>query len=115
MPRASQSRSTSQSEELCRPRRRSPSFFLELLPTRVALADPVPELDPVFTELPAELDQLTFALGRKDDEPLERTFQLDPHAVQSRYRFQHLELGAADCFAGLLITVATIVARPIAL
>src|SRR5258706_870443 len=108
-------RSMSQSEEPYRPRRRGPSSSLDLLAAGVALVDPVPDLDLVLTELPAELDKLTVAVRRKVDQALERSLQLDAHSVQSRHSFQQLELGAADRVARLLVTIAMIVARAVAL
>src|SRR5438067_3779241 len=113
MPQAWRSRCTSPSGVRCRPRKRSPEA-LELLAAHVAFADPVPELDPVFTELPAELDQLAIPVRRKVDESLERPFELDAQSVQSRHRFQQLELCAADRVTRLLVTVAMIVARAVA-
>ena len=79
-----------------------PSYFFSSGET---LADVVPVLDTVLTELPAQLDRLTVAKRGKIDQALERSLELDAHAVEARDRFEELELRAADRVACLLVAV----------
>lgn len=67
-------------------------------------------LDPILAKLPAQLHQLTIAIGGKVDQPLQRPFELDTHAVEVRDSFQQLHLGAADSIASLL--PAVLILRP---
>ena len=68
----------------------------------------MPVLDPFLAQLPAELDKLAIAIGRKIDESLERTLELDAHPVQACDRLEELELGAANRIARLLMPIAIV-------
>jgi len=70
----------------------------------------VPVLNSLLTQLPAQLDQLAVAIRGKVDQALERTLQLDAHAVQPGDCFEQLELGSARGVASLLIAVAILIA-----
>jgi PPOX class probable F420-dependent enzyme len=65
----------------------------------------VPVLDPLFPELPAQLNGLAVANRRKVDQPLERPLELDAHAVESGHRLEQLQLRATDGVASLLVPV----------
>ena len=67
-------------------------------------------LDPLLAQLPAELDELAVAVRGKVDQTLERTLQLDAHAVEVEDGLQELLLGALDCVAGLLLALAWLAA-----
>ncbi len=71
----------------------------------------MPVLDPLLTELPAELDQLALAITRKIDQALERTLQPDAHAVEAEHRFQQLLFGTLNRVARLLRPLSVITIR----
>ena len=68
----------------------------------------MPVLDPLLTQFPAQLDELAIAIRGEVDQTLERTLQLDAHAVEAGDSFQQLELGAACRIAGLLVAIAIV-------
>src|SRR5438105_4346143 len=63
----------------------------------------MPVLDAILTELPAELDQLTVAIGREVDQPLQWAFELDAHRVQAQHCFEKLLFRALDRIPRLLL------------
>lgn len=69
-------------------------------------------LDKLFAELPAQLDQLTVAVGGEVDESLKRALQLDAHAVQVRDRLEELDLRAAHSVVGLLLAIMVLCSSP---
>ena len=68
----------------------------------------MPVLDPLFSELPAQLDQLAISVGGKVDQSLERTLKLDAHAVEVQDRLQQLLFSALHRVARLLLAVTVL-------
>src|SRR5581483_6662953 len=87
---------------------------LDLLPAGVALADPVPVVDAVLAQLPAQLDRLAVAVRREIDQALERSLQRDAQAVERGDRLEPLELGGARGVARLLALVLLLRRRTVA-
>ena len=65
----------------------------------------MPVLDSLLTQLPAQLHELAVSVGGEVDQSLQRTFQLNAHAIEVRHRFQKLHLRAANRVASLLLTL----------
>src|SRR2546430_17009393 len=108
-PPVSRGRSTRRSEAVFRRRARGP---LQLLAAGEAFADPVPVLDPLLAQLPAQLDELVVAIGGKVDQALERSFELDAHAVEVQHGFQQLLFGALNFVPSLLLAFPCLAVGP---
>ena len=70
----------------------------------------MPVFDLLLAKLPAQLDQLAVSVGGKVDQSLERSLELDAHAVEAGHSLEQLELSAADRIPRLLMPV-TVVGR----
>src|SRR5436190_1323977 len=75
----------------------------------------MPVFDFVLAELPAQLDELAVAKRREVDQPLERTLELDAHAVEAQHSLEQLLFGTLDSVLRLLLplAVAAIPADPL--
>src|SRR5438034_11205666 len=72
----------------------------------------MPVLDFVLAELPAQLDELAVAKRREVDQPLERTLELDAHAVEAQHSLEQLLFGTLDSVLRLLLPLAVAAIRP---
>src|SRR5437764_26745 len=71
----------------------------------------MPVLDFVLAELPAQLDELAVAKRREVDQPLERTLELDAHAVEAQHSLEQLLFGTLDSVLCLLLPLAVAAIR----
>ena len=71
----------------------------------------MPVLDFVLAELPAQLDELAVAKRREVDQPLERTLELDAHAVEAQHSLEQLLFGTLDSVLRLLLPLAVAAIR----
>lgn len=65
----------------------------------------VPVLDTLLAQLPTQLDELAGPVGGEIDQALERTLELDTHAIEARHRLEELQLGSTRGVASLLLAI----------
>src|SRR5204863_412600 len=89
----------------------TPDLPVQPLPIAKSFTDPMPVLDFVLAELPAQLDELAVAKRREVDQPLERTLELDAHAVEAQHSLEQLLFGTLDSVLRLLLPLAVAAIR----